>query len=115
MSTQPIEISGIMLDEDGVLTMAELCRYCSLPAEHILIMIEHGIIEPREMTSRASRWQFAGTSLVRVQTVKRLQRDLGVNMEGAALALELLDELKTLRQQLAALRRRVRDVENSYE
>jgi chaperone modulatory protein CbpM len=32
----------------------------------------------------------------------RLQRDLGVNLPGAALALQLLDEVETLRAQLAA-------------
>jgi chaperone modulatory protein CbpM len=33
----------------------------------------------------------------------RLQRDLGVNPAGAALALELLDELESLRVQLKAM------------
>lgn len=116
MSLQQLEISSIVLDEDGVLTLAELCRYSASPAEHILTLIEHGIIEPHTLTSSSSsRWQFAGTSLVRVQTVKRLQCDLGVNLEGAALALELLDEVKTLRQQLAALRHQLQDADSFYD
>ena len=32
----------------------------------------------------------------------RLQRDLGVNLAGAALALQLLDEVQTLRAQITA-------------
>ena len=111
MNLQPLEISSIVLDEEGILSFADLCRYCSLPAEQMLTMIEHGIIEPQPLASSSARWQFASISLVRVQTVKRLQRDLGVNTAGAALALELLDEVKTLRQQLAALRHQVQAAE----
>ncbi|MFZ1343423.1 chaperone modulator CbpM [Thiothrix eikelboomii] len=113
MSLQPLEMSSIVLDEAGILSFAELCRYCSLPAEHLLTMIEHGIIEPHPLASNSARWQFASISLVRVQTAKRLQRDLGVNTAGAALALELLDEVKTLRQQLAALQHQVQAAEHS--
>jgi len=43
--------------------------------------------------------------LLRVQTTLRLQRDLEVNLAGAVLALELLDEIKQLRQQVAFLQR----------
>lgn len=113
MSLASREISSIVLDEEGILSFAELCRYCALPAEHLLTMVEHGIIEPQSTTSSSARWQFTSVSLVRVQTVKRLQRDLGVNMAGAALALELLDEVKTLRQQLAALHQHIQAAEDS--
>lgn len=86
-------------------------RYCSLPVEQVMTMIEHGIIEPQKTDPTAKNWQFAGLSLVRVQTVKRLQSDLGVNLEGSALALDLLDEVKALRQQTKALRRAMQEAE----
>jgi MerR family transcriptional regulator/heat shock protein HspR len=43
---------------------------------------------------------------LRVAKVVRLQRDLGVNQEGAAVILELLDRIDALERQLAGLRRR---------
>ena len=98
-------LSGIVMDDNQVMSLAELCHCCSLPAEQIVSMIEHGIVEPIESRVTISRWQFSGESVVRVSTVIRLKRDLGVNLAGAALALELLDEVKSLRYQVASLQR----------
>ncbi|MBP1152859.1 hypothetical protein JOD69_004728 [Methylocaldum sp. RMAD-M] len=43
-------------------------------------------------------WQFNTAALRRLQTALHLQRDLGVNLPGAALALDLLEELEALRR-----------------
>ncbi|HAJ92049.1 MAG TPA: MerR family transcriptional regulator [Gammaproteobacteria bacterium] len=91
-------MTGTLIDDDKLLTLAELCRSCSVPAEAINDMIEFGIIEPRGDT--APQWRFAGGCLWRVTTVVRLQRDLEVNLAGAALALDLLEEVRELRRQL---------------
>ncbi|VAW90754.1 hypothetical protein MNBD_GAMMA21-1832, partial [hydrothermal vent metagenome] len=47
-----------------------------------------------------SDWLFNGADVVRVQVVLRLQRDLEINTPGAALALQLLDEIASLQKQL---------------
>jgi chaperone modulatory protein CbpM len=47
-------------------------------------------------------WRFGEAQVHHVTVAWRLQRDLGVNPAGAALALRLLDEMETLRAQLAA-------------
>ncbi|MEE9412464.1 MAG: chaperone modulator CbpM [Methylococcales bacterium] len=93
-------LSGIVMDETQAVSLAELCSCCSLPAEQVVSMIEHGIVEPIESRVTISHWQFSGESVLRIQTAIRLNRDLGVNLAGAALALELLDEVKVLRQQV---------------
>lgn len=98
-------LSGVVVEEDRTISFAELCQCCELPAEQVLTMIEIGIIEPLQPQALSCRWHFSGASLLRVQTVIRLQRDLGVNLEGAALAIDLLDEVKRLRQ-LVDVRRR---------
>jgi len=51
------------------------------------------------------RWRFTGTHLRRATVAIRLQRDLGVNLAGAALALQLLDELEVLQARLLAMSR----------
>jgi len=94
------ELTGTLIDDDSIFTLAELCRSCSVHAEIITQMIEYGIVEP--IGDNPARWQFSGTSLRRVTTVVRLQRDLGVNLAGAALALDLLDEIRSLRERLPA-------------
>jgi chaperone modulatory protein CbpM len=93
-------LTGTLIEDDSLFTLAELCRSCGVHAEVIADMIEYGIIEPSGDT--ATQWRFAGGCLWRVTTVVRLQRDLDLNMAGAALALDLIEEVRELRRQLKA-------------
>ena len=99
-------LTAVFMDNEQIITLADLCRGCALPAEQIVDMIDFGIIEPLQRGRLSSHWTFAAECLPRLQSVVRLQRDLDVNLAGAALALELLDEVKTLRQQVQALSRK---------
>ena len=47
-----------------------------------------------------SGWRFSGVQLRRARVAVHLQRDLGVNTAGAALVLQLMDEIEALRAQL---------------
>ena len=94
-------LSGDLLEEDVELSLAQICQACRLSAEQIVELVDQGVIEPsgREPVS----WRFQGISLRRVHFTQRMQRDLGVNAPGAALALDLLDELEQLRSRLRRL------------
>ncbi|WP_444894780.1 chaperone modulator CbpM [Microbulbifer sp. JMSA004] len=94
------QLSGVLLDEESELTLSELCRACGVPAERIIALVEEGIIEPR---SRELQWRFSGICVRRVRRVYSLERDLGVNLAGAALAIELLEEIERLQAHLARL------------
>jgi len=91
-------VTATVVDDDQLLTLADLCRACGVHAEVITDMVDYGIIEP--CGESTGRWQFSGGCLWRVTTVVRLQRDLEVNLAGAALALDLLEELRELRRQI---------------
>ena len=91
-------LAGTLLDEETVVTLAEVCRACDVDAGTVAEMVEYGIVEPAGGAGGA--WRFRATCLRRVTLVVRLQRDLGVNLAGAALALDLLDEIRDLRQRL---------------
>jgi len=91
-------MAGTLVDDDQLFTLADLCQSCGVPAEVIANMVEFGIIEPRG--DIVTKWQFTGGCLWRVTTVVRLQRDLEVNLAGAALALDLIEEVRDLRRQL---------------
>ena len=54
-------------------------------------MVQEGVLEP--VGGSREQWRFGVSSIRRVRTAVRLQRDLGVNLAGAALALELLDRI----------------------
>ncbi len=87
---------GILLDDNIRVSLRELCGMCGVSAELIMEMVSEGIVEPEG--SEPQRWRFTGVSIQRVQTAIRLQRDLKVNLAGAALALDLLEELAELRR-----------------
>jgi chaperone modulatory protein CbpM len=86
--------TGTVIEEDS-LTLAQLCRACGVHADWIISLVEESIIEPQGEDIRL--WRFSGASLVRARSARRLQRDLGVNLAGIALALDLIEELESLR------------------
>lgn len=95
------EMIGLLLDHEHPLTLGELSRACSMHADWVLELVEEGILEP--LNPEVPRLQFSGHSLHKALIVRRLQRDLGVNLSGAALALQLMEEVETLRARLNAL------------
>jgi chaperone modulatory protein CbpM len=89
-----------ILDEAREMTLADLTRSCRVHAEWVLELVEEGVLEP--LGPGGPQWRFAATSVVRVRKAQRLQRDLGVNLPGIALALELLDRIDALESRLRA-------------
>lgn len=96
-------LAGEILEEELRLTLTQLSDACHVRREWVLELVEEGVIEPQGR--RGQEWLFAGSSLRRVRVALRLQRDLGVNLSGAALALELMDELEALRARLQIMER----------
>ncbi len=94
-------LHGQLVEEETVITLEELCRSCTVKTEEIIIMVEEGILDPQGEQLRpaqATEWHFHISSVKRVKTVVHLQRDLGLNLPGAALALELLDRIAELKK-----------------
>jgi len=91
-----------LLGEGDWLTLTELCEICRIDVDAVRELADLGLIAPRE--SAAGQWQVAASALPRLRIVSRLMRDLGVNVSGAALAVELLEAQR-------ALERRLRDLE----
>ena len=87
-------LSGELIEHDVEFTAEELCRTCTLQFDHIVAYVEEGVLEPRGESHE--EWRFSISSIRRVRTAMRLQRDLGVNLAGAALALELLERIAEL-------------------
>ena len=99
--TQLLRITGFILEEQTGLSLADVCRACAAQAETIVELVNEGVLAPAGGTP--DYWRFTGIHLHRARVALRLQNDLGVNLAGAALALELLDELDNLRARLRAL------------
>ena len=88
-------LMGQLLDESLELDLDEFCRMCHASEEFVLALVAEGVIEPRGR--ERVRWRFTGRSVCRTQVAIRLHEDLGVNLPGVALALDLLEEIERLR------------------
>lgn len=96
-------LEGVLLDEKTEFTINDLCRICSSSEDWIIGLVEEGAIEPighQVIRTQSTQWRFPASSLQRVQIAIRLQRDLDINLSGIALALELLNDIETLKSRL---------------
>lgn len=96
-------LAGVVIDTTAEFTLGDLCSACSMHADWLIELVEEGILEP--IGPDPAHWRFVGGSLRRAQIVRRLQSDLGVNLAGAALALDLINQIDDLRRRLATLER----------
>ena len=89
-------ISAMLLDESVELSLEELCAACRLSEGLVMDIVAEGIVEP--LGANRAQWRFSGVAVTRIQRVMRLQQEFDVNLPGAALALELLEEIERLRR-----------------
>jgi chaperone modulatory protein CbpM len=96
-------MTGEILSEKNLLALAEICERCGLPEETVRAYVAEGVVEAEGKD--VARWRFSEVSVMRIQKAHRLERDLGLNPAGAALALELMARIDELRARLARLER----------
>lgn len=95
----------LVVSETFEFSVEDISAQSGLPVEIIVELIELGLFE----TSTASKgFRFDEQHLSRVQSASRLFHDLKLNAPGVVLALELLDEIESLRQKIAILQRLTR-------
>ena len=100
MTTQIIE--AVIVDDQLSITLVELSRACNVHAEWVLELVDEGIIEP--LTQDNLHYHFPATCLKQALAVKHLQQDLGINLAGAAMALDLKQEIDRLRSHIEILK-----------
>ena len=88
-------LSGLILEEDLQLSLGELSQACCVEVEFIVELVQEGVLEPLD-----AQWRFSGNSLLRLRKAVNLHRDLGLNLAGIALALDLLEERERLQARL---------------
>ena len=96
-----LQLTTLILEDQSELTLADLCRACAIDDVVIIAMVEEGVLTPAG--EAPAQWRFSGLHLQHAKVAVRLQRDLGVNLQGAALALQLLEEMEQLRARLRGL------------
>jgi len=107
MTTIDRVLEGQMLDETAWLGIGEFCARLHVEPGWVAELVEVGVLEPQGPSPDA--WSFPVSALSRARTVVRLVDDLGVNLAGAALILELLEERRVLERRLGLLERLLED------
>jgi len=97
-------LTGTLLDDQLHLSLIEISEACASRTEWVIELVDEGILEP--LGEGRDQWKFSGESLSRANRAMRLQRDLGMNLAGVALALDLLEEIASLRARLHNQERR---------
>ena len=99
------------LDTWVTCSMNELCRRNNLETDFVVQCVEVGIADAQGKTP--VEWIFTSKAAVRIQKAYRLQRDLEINLNGLAMVLDLLEEVETLQDEVAYLRKRLSHWEHS--
>lgn len=96
-------ITGVLVDETTTITYVELCRKYPLPEAWLLELFEQGLIE--HDAKKIEQVVFDPRTIQKILSAHRLKTDLGVNVPGAVMILELLDKIDAMRQELEILQR----------
>ncbi len=96
--TQITWIEGSVVEEEVHMSIVEISQATRAPEDLIMAWVSEGVLSPAG--SSPEDWRFSGESLKRAKTAAHLSHDLELNTPGVALALDLLDEINRLRNQL---------------
>jgi chaperone modulatory protein CbpM len=103
MATGIRTIETQVVAEGEWLSVTQVCRASQIDVAVVIELAELGLVCPRGTAPQD--WQVSARELVRLRTAARLIRDLGVNVSGAALAVELLEARRELETRLRVLER----------
>jgi chaperone modulatory protein CbpM len=82
-------------EEWFVLSLSEVTTSFGISTKTVIEIVNEGIVSVQQ--DENNEWLFDNEAIRRIGTVLRLHRDLGVNLAGAGLALELLKEIDHLK------------------
>lgn len=89
--------------EYSLLTLQQLSDAAELHAALVEEFIQYGLIEPT--AAEAPDLLFPISCIERLRRIIRLRRDLGVNLAGVAVILEMRQHMEELQKELERLRR----------
>jgi chaperone modulatory protein CbpM len=107
MNVQDITVIEIV-DETRTLGIVELAACACIEQARVVEMVEAGLLEPSG--EAIEQWRFLSRDMRRLRAAERLVGDLGVNLAGAALILDLIEERDTLARRLQQLEGLLADV-----
>lgn len=95
---QTVALDAVIVEEEIEFTLLDLCRACGAERSYLLELVDEGVLEPIGATP--DDWRFSGPSLSTARAARRLDQSLELGPSGAALVLDLLEEIGQLRARL---------------
>ncbi len=97
---KPMSLSQVVMSREGerLITFHQAAYLTQTSVTILERFADLGLIEPVESMLRTSE-------LTRVMQIMRLRRDLGINLVGAAIVLDMAAEIAQLKAQIKALQR----------
>jgi DNA-binding transcriptional MerR regulator len=89
--------------EHSLLTLEDLACVAGLNPELVDTFVRYRLVEPAASTG--SRPLFSFSSVERLQRILRLRHDLGVNLAGVGVILEMTERIEDLQREIDVLRR----------
>jgi DNA-binding transcriptional MerR regulator len=87
--------------DSSEISLEDLAVACEVHPDVVMRYVRIGLVEPK---SDQSGTVFTFGTLLRVRTILRLRRELGVNLNGAAVILDLTERVRRLQRELDDLR-----------
>ncbi|MBE0582806.1 MAG: MerR family transcriptional regulator [Desulfofustis sp.] len=91
----------LMVDEHRLVTIEELGRLVDLHPDLLQRYLVYGLIDPETDTPCLL---FTDAAIVRIRKIQRLRSDLGLNLAGCGVVLDLLDRIDELEREIRYLR-----------
>jgi len=97
-----METEVLWLDEQRVVSLAELVEVSGLTRDELIELVQGGAIPVREV--QGSNYVFSARVITVARTACRLRDELELDMAGLGVALRLLDRVRSLEEEIARLR-----------
>lgn len=89
---------AVIVETELRFSIVELSRICGADIPTLEALVHEGVLIP--LDPQSTQWIFSGAVLPRARKATRLLLELELNAAGAALVIDLMDELESLREQL---------------
>ncbi|MFT4060014.1 MAG: chaperone modulator CbpM [Legionella sp.] len=94
---------GVLIEDSKTISYTEVCDKYNIPEKLLEEMMEHGLFS--NQSTDLKHLKFNQKELHRIESAFRLHRDLRINLPGVVLAIELLEKIERLDEELNILRR----------
>lgn len=94
---------GVLIEDSETISYTEVCHKYNIPKELLTEMMEYGLFS--NQSAQIEQLKLNPKELKRIESAFRLHRDLGINLPGVVLAIELLEKIEHLDDELTILHR----------